>query len=178
MRWLNWCGVTYKSRQRSSLRTRRSRAFEPHLNFGHTFAHAIEASPVAMAEAAQPKRRRFAPPPRFETPKPPPESHAYEGPYAHGEPSQGMVAATSLAASTGRCDGSLLDRLVALLERIGLPTSSDQLADTDLLMGIMQADKKVDGQVRLILPDRLGAVSIVKDTPAEKIAAAWDAIRD
>ncbi|MGB1124893.1 MAG: 3-dehydroquinate synthase family protein [Phycisphaeraceae bacterium] len=151
-----------------------------HLNFGHTFAHAIEASPVAMAEAAQPKRRRFAPPPRFETPKPPPESHAYEGPYAHGEAvSLGMVAATSLAVSTGRCDGSLLDRLVALLERIGLPTSSDQLADTDLLMGIMQADKKVkDGQVRLILPDRLGAVSIVKDTPAEKIAAAWDAIRD
>ena len=150
-----------------------------HLNFGHTFAHAIEASPVAVARAAQKPRRRFAPPPRFEAPKPPPESHAYEGPYAHGEAvSLGMVAATKLAVSTGRCDGAVLDRLVALLDRIGLPTSSDQLADTDLLMGIMQADKKVkDGQVRLVLPDRMGAVSIVNDTPAEAIAAAWDAIR-
>ncbi|MEM6505914.1 MAG: 3-dehydroquinate synthase family protein [Planctomycetota bacterium] len=150
-----------------------------HLNFGHTFAHAIEASPLAEAKAAQPKRRRFAPPPRFEVPKPPPEANAYEGPYAHGEAvALGMVAATTLAVSTGRCDASLLHRLIALLGRIGLPTSSDQLADTGRLMGIMQADKKVkDGQVRLVLPDRLGAVSIVSDTPAETIAAAWDALR-
>ena len=150
-----------------------------HLNFGHTFAHAIEASPVAVARANEPKRRRFAPPPRFEAPKPPPETHAYEGPYAHGEAvALGMVAATTLAVSAGRCDSSLLDRLVALLDRIGLSTSSDQLADTDLLMDIMLADKKVkDGQVRLVLPDRLGAVSIVNNTPPEQVAAAWDALR-
>jgi len=150
-----------------------------HLNFGHTFAHAIEASPVAVARAAVPKRRRFAPPPRFETPKPPPEAHAYEGPYAHGEAvALGMVAATRLAVDAGRCDGRLLDRLVGLLDRIGLPTTSEQLADTDLLMGIMQADKKVkDGQVRLILPEGLGKVSIVHDTPPEQVAAAWDALR-
>ena len=149
-----------------------------HLNFGHTFAHAIEASPVAQAKAAVTPRRRFAPPPRFETPKPPPEAHAYEGPYAHGEAvSLGMVAATSLAVSTGRCDAALLDRLVALLDRIGLPTSSDQLAPTKLLMGVMQADKKVkDGKVRLVLPDRLGAVSVVGDTPPEQVAAAWDGL--
>lgn len=150
-----------------------------HLNFGHTFAHAIEASPMAEVKAAQPKRRRFAPPPRFEAPMPPPEAQAYAGPYAHGEAvSLGMVAATSLAVATGRCDASLLERLVALLDRIGLPTSSDQLADTELLMGIMQTDKKVkDGYVRLVLPDRMGAVSVVNDTPADAIAAGWEAIR-
>ncbi len=150
-----------------------------HLNFGHTFAHAIEASPAVQAAAAVPKRRRFAAAPRFEVPKPPPQAHAYEGPYAHGEAvSLGMVAATSLAVATGRCDASLLDRLVALLDRIGLPTSSDKIADTELLMGIMQTDKKVkDGQVRLVLPDRMGAVSIVNDTLSEQVAAAWDAIR-
>lgn len=150
-----------------------------HLNFGHTFAHAIEASPAAQAKAAVKPKRKFAPPQRFGPPPPPADAQAYDGPYAHGEAvSLGMVAATSLAVSTGRCDASLLDRLVALLDQIGLPTSSDQLADTDLLMGIMQADKKVkDGKVRLVLPDRLGAVSVVDDTPAEVIAAAWDAIR-
>jgi 3-dehydroquinate synthase len=150
-----------------------------HLNFGHTFAHAIEASPVAAAKAEQKPRRKLAPPPRFETPKPPAEANAYEGPYAHGEAvSLGMVAATSLAVSTGRCDGALLDRLVALLDRIGLPTASDKLADTELLMGVMQADKKVkDGRVRLVLPDRLGTVSIVDNTPTDAIAAAWESIR-
>ncbi|MFN3167022.1 MAG: 3-dehydroquinate synthase [Phycisphaeraceae bacterium] len=150
-----------------------------HLNFGHTFAHAIEASPAHEAATHKSPRKRFAPPPRFETPNPAADIHAYTGPYAHGEAvSLGMVAATSLAVAQGRCDGALLDRLVALLERIGLPTSSDNLADTDLLMGVMQADKKVkDGRVRLVLPDRLGAVSIVDDTPSDAIAAAWDAIR-
>lgn len=150
-----------------------------HLNFGHTFAHAIEASPAVEAVSAEPKRRKWAPPPRFETPKPKPEAHAYAGPYAHGEAvALGMVAATSLAVATKRCEDSLLDRLVALLDRIGLPTSSDQLADTELLMGIMQADKKVkDGKVRLVLPDRLGAVSIVDDTPPQAIADAWEALR-
>lgn len=150
-----------------------------HLNFGHTFAHAIEASPAVEAKASKKPRRRFAPPPRFEVPEPPPQAQSYEGPYAHGEAvSLGMVAATSLAVATGRCDSTLLDRLVALLDRIGLPTSSDKLADTELLMDIMQTDKKVkDGQVRLVLPDRLGAVSIVNDTPSEKIAEAWHALR-
>lgn len=150
-----------------------------HLNFGHTFAHAIEASPFAVAKVAQKPRRRFAPPPRFGVPEMPVEEHAYEGPYAHGEAvALGMVAATRLAVSVGRCEVALLDRLVALLDRIGLPSSSDQLADTQVLMDIMLADKKVkDGKVRLILPDRMGAVSIVKDTPSEAIAAAWDAIR-
>jgi len=150
-----------------------------HLNFGHTFAHAIEASPAAVAAAAVKPRSRFAPPQRFGKVEPKPDAQSYEGPYAHGEAvALGMVAATKLAVASGRCDGSVLDRLVTLLDRIGLPTKSDKLADTDILMGIMQADKKVkDGRVRLVLPDRLGAVSVVNDTPAEAIAAAWDAIR-
>ena len=89
-----------------------------------------------------------------------------------------MVAATRLAVDAGRCDTALLDRLVTLLDRIGLPTSSDKLPETDALMVTMTGDKKVkDGRVRLILPDRLGAVSIVSDTPPEQVAAAWDAIR-
>ncbi len=47
-------------------------------------------------------------------------------------------------------------------------------------MSIMRADKKVkDGRVRRVLPDRLGAVSVVvvDDTPSVATAAAWDAVR-
>ncbi|MEM9415440.1 MAG: 3-dehydroquinate synthase [Planctomycetota bacterium] len=123
-----------------------------HLNFGHTFAHAIEATQDKSADA---------------------------DPYSHGEAvALGMVAATRLAVDAGRCDASVWDQLVALLKRLGLPTSSDRLADDDTLLGVMRSDKKVrDGRVRLVLPDRLGAVSVVDDTPDDAIRAAWGSLR-
>lgn len=119
-----------------------------HLNFGHTFAHAIEAT------------------------------RGY-GEYHHGEAvSLGMLAATRLAADAGRCDAALLQRLTTLLDRIGLPTSADDLAPTEQLVETMRVDKKVaDGRIRLVLPDGLGAVSIVSDTPTEAMAAAWQSLR-
>jgi 3-dehydroquinate synthase len=119
-----------------------------HLNFGHTFAHAIEAG-------------------------------TDYGRYLHGEAvSLGMIAAARLAAACGRCDSSVVDRLIALLEKTGLPTSTCDLPANDKLMSIMSSDKKVaDGQVRLVLPDKLGAVSIVSDTPDDAVAAAWDSLR-
>ena len=119
-----------------------------HLNFGHTFAHAIEAG-------------------------------TQYGRYLHGEAfSLGMIAAARLAAASGRCDSNVVDRLVSLLNKTGLPTSANDLPDNDKLMSIMQSDKKVaDGQVRLVLPDTLGAVSIVNDTPDHAVAAAWDSLR-
>jgi 3-dehydroquinate synthase len=119
-----------------------------HLNFGHTFAHAIEAG-------------------------------TEYGRYLHGEAvSLGMIAAARLAAACGRCESSVVDRLVALLEKTGLPTSTSDLPTNDKLMSIMGSDKKVaDGQVRLVLPDKLGAVSIVSDTPDDAVAAAWDSLR-
>lgn len=119
-----------------------------HLNFGHTFAHAIEAGT------------------------------AY-GRFLHGEAvSLGMVAAALLAFQQGRCEASVVDRLIALLDKIGLPTMTGDLPATDKLMAIMRSDKKVaDGRVRLVLPDKLGAVSIVKDTPDDAIEKAWDSLR-
>lgn len=119
-----------------------------HLNFGHTFAHAIEAL-------------------------------AGYGTFHHGEAvSLGMVAATRLAVSTGRCPRELPDRLIRLLERVGLPTSAANLPPTAALLEAMRLDKKVaGGKIRLVLPDRLGSVSIVDDVPDAKILAAWETLR-
>ena len=119
-----------------------------HLNFGHTFAHAIEAG-------------------------------TEYGRYLHGEAvSLGMVAAAHLATDTGRCDAAVADMLTALLNKVGLPTTADDLPATTKLMDIMRSDKKVaDGKVRLVLPDKLGAVSIVSDTPGDAIEKAWDSLR-
>ena len=117
-----------------------------HLNLGHTFAHAIEAS------------------------------QEYGG-YRHGEAvSLGMVAATHLAVSTGRCDAQVLDRLRNLLARIGLPTSSSQLAPTGQLLEAMKLDKKVEGgQCRLVLPERIGRVTVTNAQPSV-VSAAWEAL--
>ena len=117
-----------------------------HLNFGHTFAHAIEAG-------------------------------TEYGKYLHGEAvSLGMVAAAKLAADTGRCD--IVESLTKLLDKLGLPTKASGLPATEKLMSIMRSDKKVaDGKVRLVLPDSLGSVSIINDTPDTAVAKAWDYLR-
>ncbi len=122
-----------------------------HLNFGHTFAHAIEAT----------------------------TGYGTGESYHHGEAvSLGMVAATSLAVEVGRCDATVLDRLKQLLDRIGLPTRADNLPPTQQLIDSMLIDKKVaDGRLRLVLPDRLGEVSIVSGASHEQIARAWGTVR-
>ena len=122
-----------------------------HLNFGHTFAHAIEKT----------------------------SDYGRVADYHHGEAvSLGMVAATRLAENIGMCEKGLCDKLVGLLDLIGLPTSADDLVSTEELMEVMTIDKKVEnGQVRLVLPHGLGQVSVVGDVSREAIVAAWDSLR-
>ncbi|MHB1155571.1 MAG: 3-dehydroquinate synthase [Phycisphaerales bacterium] len=116
-----------------------------HLNFGHTFAHAIEAA-------------------------------GGYGVIEHGEAvALGMVAATKLATDAKRCPPppELLDPLIALLTKIGLPVKA-KLAPVEKLMAAMTLDKKVaDSKIRLVLPDRMGAASVVRDATAAPIEAAW-----
>ena len=120
------------------------------LNFGHTFGHAIEATQAYDSE------------------------HGYH----HGEAvALGMVAATRLAVETGRCLRNALDRISALLNRIGLPTSAPKLPPPDELVKVMRLDKKVeDDRMRLILPHEVGSVSIVSDVPVDAIHGAWQFI--
>ena len=116
-----------------------------HLNFGHTFAHAIEAT------------------------------QGYGGTYEHGEAvALGMVAATALSVKAGRCARDVLDRLTGLLERTGLPTRAADLESPATLIEAMRLDKKVaDGRIRLVLPDGMGRVSVVDDCGDDAIEEAW-----
>lgn len=119
-----------------------------HLNFGHTFAHAIEAT------------------------------QAYGGYHHGEAVSLGMVAATRLAVALGLCDVSVAHRVTDVLDKIGLPVEAAELAPTRRLLEAMRLDKKVaDDQIRLVLPDRLGSVAIHKDVDSAAIAAAWDSLR-
>ncbi|MEM9417446.1 MAG: 3-dehydroquinate synthase [Planctomycetota bacterium] len=120
-----------------------------HLNLGHTFAHAIEATS------------------QFGTK------------YKHGEAvSLGMVAATAFAVNRKMCPANLLDRVIAGCEAVGLPTSSKHLAPDAILLKTMAMDKKVrGGRIRLVLPTEMGAVTMVDDATREEVAAAWATLR-
>jgi 3-dehydroquinate synthase len=111
------------------------------LNFGHTIGHAIEA-----------------------------EQH-YEG-MTHGEAiAVGMVVASALGRIhhpdtwTEECHA----RLVALLEKAGLPTRFPAGMSAEALIERTSVDKKVrKGTLRWVLPVRIGEVVISRDVTIEQ----------
>ncbi|MEM8737133.1 MAG: 3-dehydroquinate synthase [Planctomycetota bacterium] len=120
-----------------------------HLNLGHTFAHAIEATS------------------RFGTT------------YKHGEAvALGMVAAAAFAVNRGLCPASVRDEIIEGCAAVGLPTVAQVLAPDPILLRAMMLDKKVrDGRLRLVLPTALGRAVIVDDATPEEVVAAWKAVR-
>ena len=71
-----------------------------------------------------------------------------------------MVAESHLAERLGWVDDRFVDRLVALLERFGLPTRFAGL-DLDRLEQAMSHDKKnQQGKIRFVLPRGLGRVEL------------------
>ncbi|MCA8999606.1 MAG: 3-dehydroquinate synthase, partial [Planctomycetaceae bacterium] len=112
------------------------------LNYGHTFAHAYEAL-------------------------------TGYGELLHGEAvSVGMVHASRLAEKLGRIDPKVTERQVKLLSALHLPVSlphPERVAVDDVLSR-MQLDKKtIGGQLRFILPTKIGHVETVKDVPVEQV---------
>ena len=107
------------------------------LNFGHTFCHAIETV------------------------------SGYDQ-LLHGEGvSIGMVCAARLAGAMERVDDSFVSRLRDLLVQLELPVDVPDL-DHDKLLAAMQRDKKAEhGQLRFVLPTRIGNVELVPDVPPE-----------
>lgn len=107
------------------------------LNYGHTFCHAIEAV-------------------------------THYGEYLHGEAvSIGMICASRLAELLGRIPAELTARQERLLQALGLPVSMPDLP-RDQLLAAMQHDKKVEhGQLRFVLPSRMGHVELVGGVDAE-----------
>ena len=120
------------------------------LNYGHTFAHAFETA-------------------------------TGYGTLLHGEAvSLGMVAAARLACRLGRIDEAVVTRQQRLLEQLGLPVVTDSLGgiSDDTLLAIMARDKKtLNGQLRFVLPDRIGHVELVEDIDAKAASAAIRVVR-
>jgi len=112
------------------------------LNYGHTFGHAFEAL-------------------------------SGYGELLHGEAlAIGMLCASRLAERLGRVDAKFTHRQRNLLEALGLPVTVPKL-DHEQILTTMLHDKKVaHGQLRFVLPTRLGHVALVGDVPEADVLAA------
>ncbi|HCE41941.1 MAG TPA: 3-dehydroquinate synthase [Lentisphaeria bacterium] len=117
------------------------------LNYGHTFGHAVET----VTEY---------------------------GKYAHGEAvSIGMCMAANLAVLNHKFAPEMAMRQFDLLNALGLPTTLDSGIKPAQIYKAMFKDKKVaNGKLRLVLPDRIGKVSIVKDAKPEDVMRAIEEV--
>jgi 3-dehydroquinate synthase len=117
------------------------------LNYGHTYAHAFEAL-------------------------------AGYGELMHGEAvSIGMLYASRLAEKRGLIEAAMTARQRTLLEQIGVVTALPDPAafSTDDILSKMRLDKKtVGGQLRFILPTKMGHVTTFTDVPESDVTAVVD----
>lgn len=118
-----------------------------HLNFGHTFAHAIEATvgygALLHGEAV----------------------------------GLGMIAAAELARRIGLCSDEVPSVLRSQVGAVGLPTSAVLPDDERLLGAMKLDKKVSGSRLRFILPVGLGSVVIRDDVGADDVAAAWSMVR-
>lgn len=107
------------------------------LNYGHTLGHAYEA----LA--------------------------GYAG-LVHGEAvSIGMVLAAGISVSEGVCTVDEFDRIVALLEALGLPTAAPETGREELINALTQDKKSRAGVIQYICNKGIGAHVVREFTPAQ-----------
>ena len=119
------------------------------LNFGHTFAHALESATDYKAYIHG-------------------EAVAI-----------GMVLAAELSVELGLLTRADRDRIKALIEKAGLPTAiKPGDPDTATLHAASFRDKKVAaGKLRFIVTERIGSAKVVTDVTDEVAKKVWDSGR-
>jgi 3-dehydroquinate synthase len=124
-------------------RDERERGERMLLNLGHTFGHAIETA------------------------------QGYGG-LLHGEAvAVGMVLAANLSAQLGLAPVEDLQRLRALLTRLGLPSVVPAELDAAKVLANMRLDKKsVSGALRLVLWRGIGRAEVVPDLTDDQVLRA------
>jgi 3-dehydroquinate synthase len=93
------------------------------------------------------------------------------GPLLHGEAvAFGMVVESRIATARGLLDPTLLERIVRLLRRCGLPTRAEDLpvaVDGAALLGALEKVRLIRaGSLRYVLPSALGT-TVIADTVSE-----------
>lgn len=117
------------------------------LNYGHTFAHAIEA----VAGYGQYLHGEAV--------------------------AIGMACAAELAYRLQRVDDQFVDRQRELLSRLGLPVTLSGLDVSELLAAMQRDKKVEHGRLRFVLPRRLGLVELVSDVPEDLVRASFQDVQ-
>ncbi len=112
------------------------------LNYGHTFAHALETL------------------------------EGYRGLLHGEALAIGMLCASRLAERLGRVDARLTARQRDLLAAFGLPTELPPADREDILRTMMHDKKVEHGRLRFVLPARMGHVELVGDVDPADVRAA------
>jgi len=97
----------------------------------------------------------------------------------HGEAvSVGMVAAARTAVALGLCDETVEGRLVALLQRVGLPTRYEGY-EPGKVWEAMATDKKRRGKkLHFVLPQALGQVVVTDQVPKAAVLEVLERLRE
>jgi 3-dehydroquinate synthase len=109
------------------------------LNFGHTFAHAIEA---ATGYARYLHGEAVA---------------------------LGMLLASEMSSRVGMIDSEVTRRVHALLQMAGLPTEMPRLGSARMLELMQMDKKVQGGTIRLVLLERLGSATVVARYPQDAL---------
>lgn len=117
------------------------------LNYGHTFAHAIEATAgygtMLHGEAV----------------------------------AIGMQMAARLAVALSKCEADLIDRQTQLLSDAKLPLVWPHANPETMIPVMARDKKVAHGKLRFVLPDRIGHVELVGDVPVDQVRLAIEACR-
>ncbi len=95
----------------------------------------------------------------------------------HGEAiSMGMVAVGRISVQKGLMTSDELERLISLLEKLGLPVAIPRELSPEKLLGLLRHDKKsVSGKVHFVLCTGIGSTKITSDVDDSEILAAIEA---
>ncbi len=125
---------------------RETRGIRAQLNFGHTVGHALEA--------ATGYRR-----------------------WTHGEAiAIGMHFAARLSVEVGLLRHAEADRIVRLIQAVGLPTQARAVSRPAVLRAMRHDKKFIHGRPRWVLPTRIGHVVVTERVPESAVHRAFAAI--
>ena len=122
------------------------RGVRAHLNFGHTFGHAIE------------------------------RLQGYGEWLHGEAVAAGMVMAARLSVRRGNLESAVVDQLLSFQQQVGLPVKPPAGLTAADFLDAMASDKKVTaGKIRYILLNQLGEACVAEDVTLDDIAAVIDA---
>jgi 3-dehydroquinate synthase len=119
------------------------------LNFGHTFAHALETTSLDGGQGE---------------------------PLAHGEAvAVGLIFDAHLAHALERVGLDVVDRVHGVVAGLGLPVTAPADVGRDALLAVMRRDKKAAGGLTFVLPGADG-LTVVDDPPERALDAAFASV--